>query len=119
MVVRPVFDHHSAMNNRAIIFALLSAALFGVSTPAAKALFGSIHPAVLAGLLYCGAGIGVAILRRVVKPIMTPGAAVETPLSAADIPRLAGAIFTGGIIGPMLLMVGLARTDVRGLPRCY
>jgi hypothetical protein len=30
------------------------AALFGVSTPAANALFGSVHPAVLAGLLDCG-----------------------------------------------------------------
>ena len=49
------------MNRRAVILALLSAALFGISTPAAKALLGSISPAVLAGLLYCGAGNGVAI----------------------------------------------------------
>jgi drug/metabolite transporter (DMT)-like permease len=111
MAFLPVLRYHSTMNHRAIIFALVSAALFGVSTPAAKALLGAIHPAVLAGLLYCGAGIGVAILRRVVKPIMAPEAAVETPLSTADIPWLAGAIFTGGVVGPMLLMVGLARTD--------
>lgn len=50
-----------SMNRRAVILALLSAALFGISTPAAKALLGSISPAVLAGLLYCGAGNGVAI----------------------------------------------------------
>ncbi len=98
------------MNQRAIIFALLSAALFGVSTPAAKALLGSIEPAVLAGLLYCGAGIGVAVLRRVVKPFLAPEAGLETPLSRADLPWLVGAIFTGGIVGPVLLMVGLART---------
>ena len=45
------------MNQHAVVLALLSAALFGVSTPAAKALLGSIDPTVLAGLLYCGAGI--------------------------------------------------------------
>ena len=49
------------MNRRAVILALLSDALFGISTPGAKALLGSISPAVLAGLLYCGAGNGVAI----------------------------------------------------------
>jgi drug/metabolite transporter (DMT)-like permease len=102
------------MNHRAIVLALLSAALFGVSTPAAKALLGAIDPAVLAGLLYCGAGIGVAVLRRVVKPLLAPSTAVETPLNAADMPWLAGAILTGGIVGPVLLMVGLAHTDAGG-----
>jgi hypothetical protein len=53
-----------AMNWTAVFCALLSAALFGVSTPAAKALVGSVHPAVLAGLLYCGAGTGIALIRR-------------------------------------------------------
>jgi hypothetical protein len=53
------------MNRTAVLYALFSAALFGVSTPAAKVLVGSIHPATLAGLLYCGAGMGVAALRRI------------------------------------------------------
>src|SRR5260370_21917893 len=53
---------HCAMNKAAIIYALASAALFGVSTPAAKALLGSIHPAVLAGPLYFGAGVRVSVL---------------------------------------------------------
>lgn len=46
------------MNVTAILYALASAALFGLSTPAAKVLLGSLHPVALAGLLYCGAGIG-------------------------------------------------------------
>ncbi len=99
------------MNHHAVSLALLSAALFGISTPAAKALLGSIDPTVLAGLLYCGAGLGVAILRRVVRPWITEASAAETPLSSTDVPWLAGAIVAGGIIGPVLLMVGLARTD--------
>jgi drug/metabolite transporter (DMT)-like permease len=39
-----------------ILFALLSAALFGASTPLAKALLGEISPWLLAGLLYLGSG---------------------------------------------------------------
>jgi drug/metabolite transporter (DMT)-like permease len=97
------------MNRAAVIYALVSAALFGVSTPAAKFLVGSIHPAVLAGLLYCGAGIGIAALRRILPSIITR--APEAALTKSDIPWLAGAIGAGGVVGPLLLMVGLARTD--------
>ena len=99
------------MNHHAIALALLSAALFGVSTPAAKVLLGTIEPTVLAGLLYCGAGIGVAVLRRVLRSSVAAGAAAEASLTRADVPWLAGGIVAGGIIGPILLMLGLARTD--------
>jgi hypothetical protein len=47
------------MNCAAVLAALASAALFGVSTPAAKALLGLVDPVILAGLFYCGADIGV------------------------------------------------------------
>jgi drug/metabolite transporter (DMT)-like permease len=98
-----------AMNRTAVLYALISAALFGVSTPAAKLLVGSIHPVTLAGLLYCGAGLGVAALRRIAPSIVS--SASETALSPADVPWLAAAIGAGGILGPLLLMFGLARTD--------
>ena len=99
------------MNKHAVVLALLSAALFGVSTPAAKALLGSIDPTILAGLLYCGAGLGVAILRRAGRSlIVARTGAPEVPLQRKDVPWLAGAIVAGGIIGPVLLMAGLART---------
>ena len=98
------------MNRTAVLYALLSAALFGVSTPAAKGLVGTVDPVVLAGLLYCGAGIGVAMLRRLARAILAP-AALEQVLRRQDVPWLAGAIFAGGIAGPVLLMLGLARTD--------
>jgi drug/metabolite transporter (DMT)-like permease len=97
------------MNRTGVLYALLSAVLFGVSTPAAKLLVGSIHPVTLAGLLYCGAGIGVAALRRIVPSVVT--GAPETALSRADLPWLAAAIGAGGIVGPLLLMLGLARTS--------
>ena len=98
------------MNRTAALYALLSAALFGISTPAAKALVGTVDPILLAGLLYCGAGIGVAALRRLAHAVLPP-AAREQALRRPDIPWLAGAIAAGGVAGPILLMTGLARTD--------
>jgi drug/metabolite transporter (DMT)-like permease len=97
------------MNWTAIFCALMSAALFGVSTPAAKALVGSVHPAVLAGLLYCGAGIGVAAIRRTLPWVVSR--APEVALTRSELPWLVGAIGSGGVLGPLLLMVGLSRTD--------
>src|SRR5689334_15960838 len=98
------------MNRHAIFLALLSAALFGVSTPAAKALLGSTDPTVLAGLFYSGAGLGVAILRRFGRSVASQPDAPEVALTRRDIPWLAGAIVAGGMIGPVLLMFGLSRT---------
>jgi drug/metabolite transporter (DMT)-like permease len=99
------------MSRHAVILALLSAALFGISTPAAKALLGSIEPTILAGLLYCGAGFGVAILRRLTALVRSAPHAVEVALGRKDLPCLAGAIVAGGMVGPVLLMAGLARSE--------
>jgi drug/metabolite transporter (DMT)-like permease len=95
------------MNRFAVVYALASAALFGVSTPAAKALLGSVDPMVLAGLLYCGAGFGTAVLRRAGRLIFP---LTEARLARADFPWLAGAVAAGGVVGPILLMVGLTST---------
>jgi drug/metabolite transporter (DMT)-like permease len=97
------------VNWTAVFCALVSAALFGISTPAAKAIVGSVHPAMLAGLLYCGAGIGIAAIRRALSRIVSR--ASEVPLTRSELPWLAGAIGSGGVLGPLLLMSGLTRTD--------
>lgn len=92
----------------AIGLALLSAVLFGASTPAAKWLLGGISPWLLAGLLYLGSGLGlgaVLLARRLLRR-----AAEEAPIRAADLPWLAGAVAFGGGAGPVLLMLGLAQT---------
>jgi drug/metabolite transporter (DMT)-like permease len=99
------------MNRTAVLYALASAALFGISTPAAKVLLGSVHPAVLAGLFYCGAGIGVALLRRFGAVRFAGASAGGAPLGRSDRPWLAAAIVSGGLVGPLLLMVGLAQTE--------
>jgi drug/metabolite transporter (DMT)-like permease len=98
------------MNAAAVLAALASAALFGVSTPAAKALLGVVHPVILAGLFYCGAGIGIALLGALAGPILNAPAARQQPLARQDYGWLAGAIALGGVAGPVLLMLGLART---------
>jgi drug/metabolite transporter (DMT)-like permease len=92
----------------AIGLALLSAALFGASTPAAKWLLGALSPWLLAGLLYLGSGVGLATILLVRRLL---GRTVEeAPIRAPDAPWLAGAVLFGGMIGPVLLMLGLART---------
>ena len=80
------------MNWRAVFYALASAALFGISTPAAKVLLGSMHPAVLAGLLYCGAGIGVALLRWLRLHSLSTSDVPESALTRSQLSWLAGAI---------------------------
>src|SRR6185295_3137260 len=99
------------MNRNAALLALISALLFGASTPAAKALLGAVDPTILAGLFYCGAGIGVAVLRQVSHRFLTAPGAAEVALSGRDWPWLSGAILAGGIVGPILLMFGLTHTD--------
>ena len=91
------------MRRRAIAYALLSAALFGASTPLAKIFVGSISPLALAGLLYLASGIGLGAWLLVRRPAMA--------LAARDVPWLAGAIAAGGVVGPALLMYGLVRTS--------
>src|SRR5215472_11464185 len=92
--------------------ALLSAVLFGASTPLAKRLLGAVDPWMLAGLLYLGAGLGLALVHGLRKTLRLPE--IEAPLRRADLPWLALVIAAGGVAGPLLLMLGLARTDAAG-----
>lgn len=82
---------------------LLAAALFGAGTPVAKLLVPGAGVLTLAGLLYAGAGLGLTLAR----PFGRRDA--EAPLRRADLPRLAGVIVSGGLIGPALLVAGLGR----------
>lgn len=87
--------------------ALLSAALFGASTPFAKLLLGGgVDPWLLAGLLYLGSGLGLGLLHLV----RSGGERSEAPLVARDLPWLALVVLAGGVAGPLLLMIGLTTT---------
>lgn len=93
------------MTRRGIGLALSAAVLFGVSAPLAKLLLGVTAPQLLAGLLYLGSGVGLLAVWLVRRRRAT-----EAALTRRDVPWLAGAIGFGGVIGPLLLMLGLART---------
>lgn len=91
-----------------ISFAVMAAVLFGASTPFSKILLGKTEPVLLAGLLYLGSGVGLAIWSWFRS--QSKGGTREAQLKRSDLPWLAGAILAGGIIGPILLMAGLAIT---------
>jgi drug/metabolite transporter (DMT)-like permease len=95
---------------RGPVFALLAAVLFGISAPLAKVLLEGAPPQLLAGLLYVGSGVGLAVVwlvRRQRRRLVTHG---EAALTRRDAPWLVAAIGSGGVLGPLLLMLGLART---------
>ncbi len=87
-----------------IAYALASAALFGISAPVAKVLLGEISPWLLAGLLYLGSGLGLALVRLVRR-------SNEAGLSRRDLPWFGAAVLSGGVIGPVLLVFGLAQSS--------
>ena len=94
---------------KGVFYALLAALLFGASTPLAKSLLPQMTPLMLAGLLYLGSGLGLA-LYSFVRSRRSDVARREAALTRKDAPWLAGAIVAGGVIGPVLLMLGLATT---------
>ena len=95
--------------HRAALPALGAAILFGASTPFAKQLvgdgFSTSSPFLLAGLLYLGSGLGLTLIR-----LLRDKGWQATGLPKNEWPWLFGAIAFGGVLGPLLLMVGLSQT---------
>ncbi len=94
-------------SNRGVRLALMSAVLFGAGTPVAKLLLGSVSPWLLAGLLYCGSGAGLWLIRLVRR-------SPRVRLSRREFWPFAGAILSGGVVGPVLMMFGLANMPASG-----
>ncbi len=89
--------------------ALAAAALFGVSTPLAKLVLGEgVDPWLLAGLLYLGSGVGLAVFRLV--RAAAGASPSEATLRSRDLPVMALVVLSGGVAGPVLLMWGLSTT---------
>ncbi len=90
-----------------VVAALLAALLFGAGTPLAKLLLTDLDPLLLAGLLYLGSGLGLTLVRRLrhAKPVR---------LAPGEWPWLAGAIMAGGIVAPVLLLLGLRHMPATG-----
>ena len=100
--MNPSGDHRTGISA-----ALGAAVLFGAGTPLAKWLLDAVSPWLLAGLLYLGSGLGLTLYRRLIQ---TP--AVRLPRN--EVTWFAGAIVAGGIVGPVLLMIGLASMPASG-----
>jgi len=80
--------------------------LFGMSTPVAKILVGSVSPLVLAGLLYAGSGLGLMLILFGRRVLGSRESAISLPRRAEWL-WLSGAIAFGGVAGPIALMYGL------------
>ena len=88
---------------RGALLALLAALLFGASTPLVQRLGMGLGSFSTAALLYAGASLAGALLRR------TAGA--EARLKRADAPRIALLALAGAVVGPVALAWGLQRTS--------
>jgi drug/metabolite transporter (DMT)-like permease len=80
--------------------ALLAAMLFGASTPAAKLCLDRLGPLTLAGALYLGAA-AVTLPFALRKPFHIR--------NRRNLVRLTGAVLLGGAVGPVLMLLALAR----------
>src|SRR5436189_6424398 len=98
---------------KSVLYALLAALLFGVSTPLAKILLPQVAPMLMPGILYFGSGVGLAVYWRF-RRRRQPSGQQEATLTRNDWPWLAGAIVAGGVVGPVLLMFGLQTTPASG-----
>jgi len=84
--------------------AILSAALFGISPVLCKLVIGDMSPALLAGLLYLGSGIGLQTL------LLFQGKnSFEELRRLPNKNRLAlvGSVISGGIVAPLFLAYGI------------
>ncbi|HLO31862.1 MAG TPA: EamA family transporter [Anaerolineales bacterium] len=87
--------------------ALLAALFFGASAPVSKLLLGDVPPILMAALLYLGSGTGISLIKlfqRITSNQKEAG--IKTP----DVKWLAGAIISGGILAPIILMISLKNT---------
>ncbi|MBK8417865.1 DMT family transporter [Candidatus Villigracilis saccharophilus] len=91
-----------------ILQALLAAIFFGASAPIAKLLLGdNIAPIFLAAFLYLGSGTGISLFKLSQR---MRSKEVEAGIKSPDIKWLAGAIISGGILAPIILMISLQNT---------
>lgn len=90
----------------AIGYAFLAAALYALNVPLSKVLLQSVSPAMMAALLYLGAGFGIGLLYlfRLRKNKS------ESSWSGRDLPFVLGMILLD-IAAPILLMWGLKRAS--------
>ena len=90
-----------------ILQALLAALFFGASAPISKFLLGDVPPVLMAAFLYLGSGTGLSLIKLYQRLTFHQN---EAGIKRPDVGWLAGAIISGGILAPILLMVSLKNT---------
>src|SRR5262245_34914773 len=93
-----------------IAYALVASALFGASTPLARALIGAMDPLWLAGLLYAGSGIGLSLALALRHAGALGQGRRVTAIAPGDRRWLAAAVLAGGVVAPVLFTFGLRDT---------
>lgn len=86
----------------AVFECLAAAALFGLATPATKALLHDSGPLLGAGLLYLGAAAGAL-------PFARSGGSRELRRRPRNVARLAASVLAGGCVAPACLLFALSR----------
>ena len=92
---------------KSILFAILAAALYAVSSPVSKLLLKEITPTQMASFLYLGAGIGMSIVGYIKRKKL--GDETEARLTKEELPFTIGMVLLD-IAAPIFLMVGLTFT---------
>ena len=90
-----------------ILQALLAALFFGASAPISKLLLGDVPPVLMAAFLYLGSGTGISLIKLYQRLTLNQK---EAGIKRPDVIWLAGAIISGGILAPIILMVSLKNT---------
>ena len=95
------------MKSMAIFIGLAAGLLFGIATPLSKVMLAQFNSFQLAGLLYLGAALAfLPFVIRKWRPELTA-------LRRTGKKRyIVGTIIFGGILGPLLLMIGLKMANV-------
>ena len=93
--------------NKAIFYAILAAALYALNAPVSKLLLQNVPPTMMAGFLYLGAGIGMALMWLVRS--QTGHGKQELQLTKKDLPYTLGMVALD-IAAPIFLMIGLTLT---------
>ena len=96
---------------KGIFFAVLAAALYAINSPFSKILLAYVPSTLMAGFLYIGAGLGMAVIalvRRIQNREQT-----EARLTARELPFTIAMILLD-IAAPIFLLIGLSSTSASG-----
>lgn len=90
-----------------ILQALLAALFFGASAPLSKLLLIDVPAVLMAAFLYLGSGTGISLVKLSQRLTRSEK---EAGIRSPDVKWLAGAIISGGILAPIILMISLKNT---------